>query len=243
MNFKGFSLGVVDILGIIIPGIIWVSLIGCVHILYPTFLNSEYSTISCLIIKIFPGNLVVANSFLFVFMSYLVGYVSRLIPPRFLDRVTVSLASVGTGKKFKDVWNLGWKEKVHPYNFLYQSQSEALGEMQVGMKDFGSNSNYFQTFFIGKRMILLHSATLWSDAQRREAEIRLINGIFYSVLSTAILFFAHAEILLGLFFLSVTLFLALAFRRRRYAEVAFVLSATFVIINNLQRETRKASME
>jgi hypothetical protein len=176
----------------------------------------------------------------FIFSSYLIGYLTRLVPPRLLDRLTIPLASVGTDFTTKNAWkNFNAKQKMMPYDFLYKDQSTKLQRLLDGSEDFSNASDYFRPFFLCKRLILQYSPQLWIDAERREAEIRMINGLFYVTLSMATVFLIQGAF--SLFFVSIFLasLLAIAFRRRKYAETSFTYSATFVILKDLEMKNKR----
>jgi hypothetical protein len=230
MNLKSFSIGIIDFLGVMIPGIIWVGIFFSLHALYPDLLSNEYSRISTEVSGIFPESSFAVNTFIFLFCSYLIGYISRLAPPRLLDRITFFLASISTEYTFKEVWKFSWKKKEQPFDFLFEHQSNILKKMFGDCDSFCGKTRNFKMFFLCKRIIHQYSQPLWLEAERMEAEIRLINGLIYPSLFSALFFFFLAKITCGFLLIALSIFLILAFRRRRYAEVSYVLSATFVII-------------
>jgi hypothetical protein len=195
-----------------------------------------YINVSKEVIQIFPEHIFIVNTFIFLFSSYLIGYISRLAPPRLLDRMTVILASVGTEKKFMEAWKHPWNEKEQPFDFIFDPQNKKLKNMYKGCNTFCSKTRDFKMFFICKQIIHQYSPTLWLEAERREAEVRFINGLFYPTLFVSFIFFFGTNIVYGLFFLALSVFLLLAFRRRRYAEVSFALIATFVILKDRNRK-------
>ncbi len=240
MTLKSFSLGIIDLLGIMVPGVVWVGLLFYFHFLYPNIWVKEFTLASKEAIQYFPENSFLVNCVVLLFSSYVVGYLSRLAPPRLLDRITIPIAFFGTGERFSKVHKLQRQDKIAPYDFLYKHQAEHLRNMESGSAEFSGVSNYFQMFFLCKRLILQYAPNLWADAERREAEIRLINGLFYAVFFSFLVFTFQGDFLFACFALLLTVFLAVSFRRRRYAEVSFVYSSTYIVLKDLENKKKNA---
>jgi hypothetical protein len=230
MSIKSLSIGIIDFLAVMIPGTIWIGIFFGLHALNPDFLRYEFDTISAQLYQLFPGSTNAINTSILIFCCYLTGYISRLIPPRVLDRLTIPLAWIGTGLTRKASLLHDWREREQPFDFVYKDQSDYLMDIYKDVRIFCGSIRDFKMFFISKRIIHQYSPALWLEAERREAEVRFINGLFYPALVLSVLFFLHGNIICGFALLLLSIFLILAFRRRRYAEVSFILSATYVIL-------------
>jgi hypothetical protein len=235
MHLKTFSLGIIDLLGIMVPGAVWNLLLFYLHVLHPETFQREISLVSAELNRVYPDYCVLVNSCLFLFGSYIFGYISSLIPLRWFDRMTFFLAFLDSEMTFRQTLKVEWKKKLHPYDFLLGEQNEKLKQLQIDGVELIGQQKHFQMFFICKRFILQHSQTVWLEAERREAELRLINGLFYSALFSTILLLAGMQIILALISLCITLLLALGFRRRRQAEVAFIYGAASMLEKDIQR--------
>jgi ABC-type multidrug transport system fused ATPase/permease subunit len=238
MNVKNFSLGIGDLLGIMIPGIIWVLFLFHLHLLYPQILQSELSDFSKGLSTQFPNDSLFLNSFLLFFFSYVLGYLSRLAPPIFIDKLTAPIASFSTEKKFKEVIKINFKDRIQPYDFLFSKQVALLQEIRKDITEFTGPSTKYSLFHFCKRIILQYSPKLWSEIQRREAEVRFINSLIYIVFALTALFIIHLQFIYCLSSLLLLLFLLIAFRRRRYAEVSFTYTSGFIVLKELEENKR-----
>jgi len=240
MNLKSFSLGIGDILGVMIPGIIWVFTIFYLHVLYPDYFKDDILKLSAQLSQLFPGNTSIMNLMIIIISSYIIGYLSRMIPPVWLDWITVPIANLASDKRYSNYEKkkdgvITTRHKLRPYDFKFSNQVEKLKSILPGIEDYTSESASFHPIFICKRFILQKSPLLWAEAERREAEIRLVNGLFYPSLSYTLIFFCRGQVLIGLFFWIITFFLAFVFRRRRYGEVTFIYGATYLVAKDLQK--------
>jgi hypothetical protein len=235
MNLKTFSIGIIDLLGIVVPGATWNILVFYLHVLHPETFSQELLKVSEALNDLFPNSQGLVNLSLFLFSSYVLGYISSLIPLRIFDRITLLLANLDSGMEFLEVWRINRKKKLHPYDFLYEDQIAKLKELNIGGAALlGKSEKYFQMFFICKRYILQNSQVLWLEAERKEAELRLINGLFYSTSISCFLLFLGGQILLAIIGLGIAVLLAIGFRRRRHAEVAFVYHAAAIVAKEMQ---------
>ena len=167
MNIKNISLGIIDLLAIMIPGIIWVSLIFYLHAIFRLF-DSEFIRISKELKTVFPNNWIEINTFSFLFYSYVIGYLSRLIPISIIDRITsyfISIQKNGWSSLIKVTSFTYW---LQPYEYKYSHQFKIIKDLLKGSDNFINSSIDFHPFFICKRFLLQNSPQLWSEAQRRE---------------------------------------------------------------------------
>lgn len=238
MNTKSFSLGIGDLLGIMIPGIIWVLFLFHLHLLYPQLLQNELSDYSKGLTTQFPDKSLFVNSFLFFFFSYVLGYLSRLAPPIFIDKLTAPIASFSTEQKFKDVIKINSKVRIQPYDFLFSKQVALLQKVRKDIAEFSGPSTKYSLFHFCKRIILQYSPTLWSEIQRREAEVRFINSLIYIVFALTSLFIIRFQFWYCFASLLLLLFLLIAFRRRRYAEVSFTYTSGFIVLKELEEKNK-----
>ncbi len=228
MRFKSFSLDIIDLVGIMFPGVIWASLFYLIHVLYPNILSAEIKNIWNNLNTSFQGSHFILNTFIFLFSSYILGYISRLFPTNWLDWLTLPIAHLRSGKKLKESRLYNFKSKLYPYDFMFDSQRKNLENIFKDLYEFVGNSGYVKTLFLIKRFLLHSAPNLWENARRREAEIKFINSMFYLSFVVFVLFLTRGNLITSLFFFLFLLFWYFTFRRRRYAEVSFIYGSTFI---------------
>lgn len=222
MRFKSFSLDIIDLVGIMFPGVIWASLFYLIHVLYPQILSTEIRNIWNSLEYSFQGSQFILNTFVFLFSSYILGYISRLFPTNWLDWLTLPFAYLRSGMNYREVKSFNLKSKLYPYDFMFESQRKNLEGIFNDLYNFVGKSKYVKTLFLIKRFLLHFSPNLWENARRREAEIRFINSMFYLSFVVFLLFLLRGNLITSVMFLSFLLFWYFTFRRRRYAEVSFL---------------------
>jgi len=240
MRFKSFSLDIIDLVGIMFPGIIWASLFYLIHVLYPYILSKEINNIWNSLNTSFQSNRFILNTFIFLFSSYILGYISRLIPTNWLDWLTLPIAHLRTGKKYQETKDRNPKNKLYPYDFLFDTQRKYLESKFSDLYYFVSDPSYIKTLFLIKRFLLHSAPNLWENARRREAEIKFINSMFYLSFFVFLLFLIRGNVITSILFFLLLLFWYYTFRRRRYAEVSFIYGSAFILLIFSKSEAHKA---
>jgi hypothetical protein len=250
---------VVDLMGVFLPGVIWTVLIATLKESFPQG-SAEVSPIAAARELLAPGRSVgfyIVSSVL----ALIVGYVAKTIaiPPserltRFLDARLARLVRRPGKPPFDEhlqaadetAWTmalgLGYQNfkpsdyrfpyhAIHsePQNVHYYGKIIELVEARIGLK-----WNWIprsQVFASCKRMLKLHAAPLWEEAEYREAEVRMLASLFMAALFSLVLAtlqYAFADVSnssWALASLAATFLLCFAFRARRLREVESVYFA------------------
>ena len=246
---------VVDLMGVFLPGVIWTVLIAT---LKESFVQSSggNSPISVARELLAPGRsagFYVVSSVL----ALIVGYVAKTIaiPPseilaRLLDapvtrlrrppnppsdqHVQVAEENAWTkalGLAYKSLGPSDYRFPYHaihskPENAHYYGKIIQLVEARIGLKWYLIPRS--QVFATCKRMLKLHAAPLWEEAEYREAEVRMLASLFLAALFSLALsilqsaFVGALNLNWALASLAATFLLCFAFRARRRREVESV---------------------
>jgi hypothetical protein len=255
-KFKSIPLTILDILGIFIPGSVWLVL------LVTTFrLNSEVTIedgisplTSCKTIGLFFQDLnsPLLAALVFIVASLLIGYTIRPIAMGLAEWFSLPF------QKFHNTtWGFKLNELKFPFTKLFEKEPYyqkilTIVENVTGCKK--ESLPRHPPFSAAKRYLRLISPSLWEESERREAEVRMVGGVLlamiYSlILSLIVIILQYIKPIqfhdkTSIWFWLVVSFVAviilsLGFCRLRYGEVANTYLNTLIAYRHFVRNEPK----
>lgn len=226
-------LTVVDIMGVFLPGAVWTILLLTLRDLTS---GAAAETPFSLAFSIAIGDSYGARpvqlgaSFYaaFVVVSLLLGYVMMALSSKVAEQISRPWSTL-----------TGTRDSLFPYVAKYAAKPY-FAELQrflrkrLQVDDLQSLPGY-QPFETCKRLLKMHAPALWEDAQRREAQVRMLASLLLACVFSAVLA-AYATWLrvpssaswLG-WSVGIALLVVYAFRVRRSREVADVYISALIL--------------
>jgi len=263
-SLKTLSLTLVDVLGVLVPGFVWLSLLSMlVHIVLTgsVDLTVEYSIAR----RVFTNSSTVLQSAVLIMLSgtaLITGYMAKAFAMRtagsiesfFLGAWSILIrpAGFGTTRKqfFSQILNSKWQ---FPYPFVHEGKAYfvALTTIVAGHSALGNEDLPGKVFGYCKRLTKVMAPELWAEGQQLEAEVRMMGSLFLaSVLGVVIALLSYAisrdprlwRVALLTSILTVTF--GMAFSRLRQQQVLFTyLNAVIAWSENEKRKTKDQQLK
>lgn len=258
-SLKTLSLTLVDVLGVLVPGFVWLSLLSMlVHIVLTgnADLTAEYSIAR----RIFTNSSTVFQSAVLIMLlgtALIIGYMAKAfamgiagqIESFFLGAwsILTKPSVFGTTRKqfFSQILDSKWQ---FPYSFIHEGQAYfvALTAIVVAHSALDKGVLPGKVFGYCKRLTKVMAPELWAEGQQLEAEVRMMGSLFLAgVLGVVIALLSFAisrdpklwRVALLTSFLTIAF--GVAFSRLRKQQVVFTyLNAVIAWSENEKRKAK-----
>ncbi|UCE06780.1 MAG: hypothetical protein JSW07_01685 [bacterium] len=252
-RFKSIPLTILDILGIFLPGSVWlVLLVTTFNLKFENTIGDGISPLaSCKAIASFFQDLnsPLLATLVFIVVSLLIGYTLRPIAMRLAEWFSRPFQ-----KLHKSTKGLKLHELKFPYTVLFEKEPFYQNILDIIENVTNCNPDSLprhQPFSAAKRFLRLISPSLWEESERREAEVRMMGAvllamIYSSILSLIVLLLQYIKVIqfqdiTGTwiwFIVSIIAFvvLSMGFCRSRYSEVVNTYLNTLIAYNQLVKD-------
>lgn len=230
-----FRIGVINLFGITVPGFLMLMFLLLGLFIPGINIATEFSDLKWQIIfKIYSENTFIII-FLFIILSYILGYILRLSSPDDLDKISAKKVLKRLTPKEQEVWPYTDKpyDKFPYYNFGEYLKARDLEHLLEHVKwgdETDNTKKRSKTVVNIMKIDIMHNcSTLYSFIEANEAHIRLLSGTWLAIKDTRRLILCSA-IIYVLFILYIAFLLHLS-HIKIFDHIFFCLTLIFVFFS------------
>lgn len=257
-EFRPISVTIVDLMGVLLPGTIWLILfVTASELIWKCKLGTPNWDVTPISVAIELTEKNIAFYIMFLTFSFLIGYSIKLLVMSPAEWFTAFFAHpLKTFKKPNE-----FKDFLFPYhkdnkdkNF-YKPLERIITEKFIWKKD--NNDDDFislpnqdsQPFSVSKRILKVLNQSLWEESEIREATVRMLSSLLIAAIFNLICAIVSAlfinniranSFMWGIISLFAVIFLSIGFRKERKKEVHYTYLNLLVAKNFKSEQDSKS---